>query len=404
MLRQLALLPLAFPAVGCAVSMPAIPMRAFVEGDLGSVAVSMQREVAGGYAENQALVLNVLGQCELLEGRIEEAAKHLEVAGAIMGNWQVSGGEEFAAIVGSESSKNWRGDPYEKVMNAFYLGLTFLWRGEPDNARAAFKRGILADAEVGDERYQADCALLFWLAGRMSRLMGTPGDAGDLFAEAQQANRFMIEHGSRGDAANPVLREPASGNLVILAECGMGPEKFATGGNAELARFRPRWHPACRARVHLGEQFLGETSILCDVDYQARTLGGTEMEGIRAGKAVFKNVSTVAGIVLLNSAAHDHGNSAQTKAILGGSLLFLGLLTSTEADVRHWPTLPSTVQVLTADVPEGDHQLRIEFVDESGRVLDDLTQNWRVTVPEGGESYYLFRSLPGLDRIESPKQ
>ena len=32
---------------------------------------------------------------------------------------------------------------------------------------------------------------------------------------------------------------------------------------------------------------LGETAILCDVDYQARTLGGTEMEGIRAGKAVF---------------------------------------------------------------------------------------------------------------------
>jgi hypothetical protein len=183
----------------------------------------------------------------------------------------------------------------------------------------------------------------------------------------------------------------------------MGPEKFATGGNAELARFRPRWHPASRARIHLGGRLLGETSILCDVDYQARTLGGTEMEGIRAGKAVFKNVSTVAGIVLLNSAAHDHGDSATTSAIVGGSLLLLGLLTSTAADVRHWPTLPSTVQALTAEVEPGEYALRVEFLDDSGNVIDGLVQNWQVIVPEGRETYHLFRSLPGLDRIEGPK-
>jgi hypothetical protein len=101
---------------------------------------------------------------------------------------------------------------------------------------------------------------------------------------------------------------------------------------------------------------------------------------------------------MLNVAAHDHGDSARTNAIVGGSLLLLGLLTSTSADVRHWPTLPSTVQVLTADVPPGTHQLRIEFLDSAGRPLHDLEQTWTVDVPERGESWYLFRSLPGLDR------
>jgi len=277
-----------------------------------------------------------------------------------------------------------------------------LWRGEPDNARAAFKRGILADGEVADERYQADFALLFWLAGRMSNLMGLRSDADDFFREAQAADRFMREHGSRAEADNRVLRDPAAGNLVLLVECGMGPEKYADGGQQELARFRPRWHPAARARATLGGTSLGETSILADVDYQARTLGGTEMEGIRQGKAVFKSVATTAGVVLLASAANDHGDSARTQAIVGGSLLVLGLLTSTAADVRHWPTLPSTVQVLTAQVPPGDHPLRIEFLDRNGGVLPDLTQNWSVSVPATGESYFLFRSLPGLDRLLQP--
>ena len=73
-----------------------------------------------------------------------------------MGNWSTSGSETFAAIVGSESSKTWKGDPYEKAMNAYYTGLLFYIRGEPDNARASFKKGILADGESGDSPQQAE--------------------------------------------------------------------------------------------------------------------------------------------------------------------------------------------------------------------------------------------------------
>lgn len=398
-LSSLPLLLVTLLLAACSVGQPAVPMQHFVRGELEVIADFARREITDGDAENLALVLNVLAQCELMRGRTEDARKYFGEAGAIMGNWQTSGGEAFSAVVGSESSKVWKGDPYEKAMNAFYLGMTYLWRGEPDNARAAFKKGILADAEVADEKYQADNALLFWLAGRMSRLMGLREDAADFFAEADRAHAFAIDHGARGERGNPVLAGRDAGNLVVLVECGMGPEKYATGAQGELARFRPRWHPAARARVWLDERALGETSLLCDVDYQARTLGGTEMEGIRKGKAVFKSAATVAGAVLLHQAMKDRGDSARTQAIVGGGLLLLGLLTSTEADVRHWPTLPASLQALTVDAAPGTHQLRIQFLEASGRVLPDLDQTWSVTVPERGESYYLFRSLPGLDRF-----
>ena len=274
-LRALFLLLLATLSA-CGISQPAIPVARFTQGDLGVVADFARKEATAGPVENQALVLNVLAQCELLQGDIDAAWQHFGAAARVMGNWQTSGSEEFSAIVGSESSKGYTGDPYEKAMNAYYLGMCYLLKGEPDNARAAFKKGILADGESGDEKYQADFTLLFWLAGRMSRAMGLPADAEDFFKEAKKADEFARSHSSRGESNNQLLRSPEVGNLVVLAEVGMGPEKIAAGNEGELARFRPRWSAAHRAQVWIDGELRGPTWMLADVDYQARTRGGTE--------------------------------------------------------------------------------------------------------------------------------
>jgi hypothetical protein len=394
--RALAAAALCWAAAGCSISQPAVPVRRFVDGDLVGVRTFAASQAAEGPEENLALVLNIQAQCDLLMGRLAEARAGFVRAGQIMGSWATSGGEAAGAILGSESSKTWKGDPYEKSMNAFYVAWTFLQTGEPDNARAACKRGILADAEVADERYQADNALLFWMAGRMSRLMGAP-DAEDYFKEARQAHAFAVQHGARGEPNVPLLAEPSRGALVVLAECGMGPEKYGDGGQEELARFRSRAHPAVRARVSLDGRPVGPTALLVDVDYQARTLGGTAMEGIRKGKAVFKSAATVAGIVLLDQAVRAgrrHREAAQTQAIVGGALLLAGLLTSTAADVRHWPTLPSSVQAIAIDASPGLHRLDVEFLDASGRSIPALRQVRDVVVPPTGESWQLFRSLP----------
>jgi len=188
--RCAALLLACLPLGSCAIEQPPVPMHQFVHGDLQPVADFARERLQTGPVENRALVLDVLAQCELMQGDTEAAWRDFFAAARIMGNWQVSGGEEVAAIVGSEGSKTYKGDPYEKAMNAFYLGMCFLWRGEPDNARAAFKKGILADAESSDEKYQADFTLLFWLAGRMSRLMGLSQEAVDFYGEARKADEF----------------------------------------------------------------------------------------------------------------------------------------------------------------------------------------------------------------------
>ena len=386
-------------APACATRLPPVPLVEFQSGELESVRVFFEEQVEEGDVASGALFLNGLAQIELLMGNTDTAWRYFSTAGRVMGNWQTSGGEEFGAIVGSESSKTWKGDPYEKAMNAYYTGLLYLLRGEPDNARAAFKKGILADAESNDELYRADFALLFWLAGRMSMHMGLADEAANYFTEARQARAFAFAHGSVGSPTNHVLENPGAGNLICLVDVGLGPEKYATGDGRALAAFRPRHNTEREAEIYLNGESLGRTEIMTDLYYQAVTRGGTEMVGIRQGKAVFKSLTGVGGVVLLNEGLKNSGSQGTNQTLIGLGLLLVSMLTDSRADVRHWTTLPETVQVLAAEVPPGEHHLRLEFLDTHGLEIPELSQEWTVEVPTDGEGIYLFRSLPGLDAL-----
>ena len=380
---------------GCASYAPPVPLELFVNGDLESVRSFFDEQVREGDVENGALFLNGLAQVDLYEGDYETARRRFETAGRVMGNWATSGGEAAGAVIGSESSKTWKGDPHEKAMNAFYAGVLYWMRGEADNARAAFRRGILADGESDEGHWQVDFSLLYWLAGRASLEMGLPGDAEGLFEEARVARAFAVEHGARGASSAPILTDPARGNLIVLAELGLGPRKVAAGPHGALAAIQPRPVMVSDAEVFVDGASVGRTTLLADLDYQALTRGGAAMEGIREGKAVFKDVTGVSGMLLLAEGLEDHGAGQRDKLIVGGALLLASLFTSAEADTRHWETLPQMVHALTAEVLPGRHEVRIEFFRPGGAREPAMTQIRTIDVEDRRDAILLFRSMPG---------
>ncbi len=390
---------LAFACAGCAAYVPPVPIHEFESGDLTAVRSFFDRQIREGDVDSSALFLNGLAQMELLQGELPRARRHFRQAGQIMGNWRTSSSEVVSAIVGAESSKTWKGDPHEKFMNAFYNGLLYWIAGEQDNARACFKKGILADGESDEGGAQTDCALLFWLAARMSAAMGLDHEAEDYAKEARRARRFAVEHGAAGAVSNAVLERPLDGNLVCILSLGLAPTKVAAGRHGSVAEVVPQSGGAASAELFLGGRSLGRAALLADLDYQATTRGGRAIEGIRRGKAVFKTVTGVGGLVMLDRAFCDLGGGGgrETKLVVGLGLLALSLLTHSAADVRHWATLPKTVHALQADVDSGEHDLRIRFRDACGRVMPHLEQTWRIEVPDDGEGVYYFRSLPVLE-------
>lgn len=399
-------------AAACGTAQPKIPLAAFAAGDWEAIETYAANELASGDPNNEAILQNVRGQAAMYRGDMAEARRSFATAYQIMGTWAVDGSEVYKAIFGNESSKTYRGDPYERGMNAFYLALADLWHGEPDNARACLINGILADAESAEAdeagkvtRAREDNALLFWMAGRMGRLAGS-SDVAEFFADAQKAHAFALDNGSRGSPSPAVLTEPAAGNVVVLVEVGLGPEKYSRASGDPIARFRERttalgrWRNEAGTAAYATVSFNGKTAgvaePLMDVFYQATTRGGTAMEGIRKGKAVLKVAAAVAGVEVMKAAMRSRdAERAAVAAGVAGALFLVAWMVSSDADIRHWPSLPSTVQVVTATLPPGRHVLSVDFVDERGSPLRGVRQEAVVDVPAEGEAWLLVRAVGG---------
>lgn len=381
-----------------------MPMDHFQNGDLPFVRQFFDEQLREGDQQSAALFLNGLAQIEMLEGNLEKARHNFRQAGQVMGNWAISSGEAFSAIVGSESSKTWRGDPHEKAMNAYYTGLLYWMFGEHDNARAAFKSGILADAESDEGDAQVDFALLYWLAGRMSIRMGLLSEAEDYFAEALQAREFAISHGARVGWSDSILANPRQGSLICLVDIGIGPIKEVGGPQGHMAVVTPRPSDVESAEFFIDGASVGRSQLLVDLNYQATTRGGESMEGIRKGKAILKTATGVGAAILLSEGLDGHSSDRGEKTAIGLGLLAFSLFMRAEADVRTWETLPDSVHALVADVPPGEHELTVVFRGRNGDELPGLSQTWSVEVPIEGEGVYFFRSLPGLVRTEEVVQ
>lgn len=388
----------------CSAGVPPVPMGQFLVGNLPLVRDFFSQQLKEGDVESAALFLNGLAQMEMLEGDLDRARGHFRQAGQMMGNWATSSTEVFSAIVGSESSKTWKGDPHEKAMNAYYTGLLYWMQGEHDNARAAFKSGILADAESDEGDAQVDFALLYWLAGRMSLHMGLADDAEQYFDEARDARDFAIEHGARRSLRQTILSDPARGNLVCLIDLDLAPNKEAGGLHGSLVVLRPRPSEVKEVEILIDDGSLGRSELMVDLEYQATTRGGHAMEGIREGKAVLKTVTGVGGAILLNQGLSGHGKHRGKKAAIGLGLLAFSLFTRAEADVRHWETLPGSVHALVAEVSPGLHEIHVVFWGHHGEEISRLSQNWTVEVPKDGEGVYFFRSLPESNQFDEVQQ
>ena len=87
-------------------------------------------------------------------GDPDQAELPLRQAALEMQDFEADG--EFRALVGRESTKSWKGEPYEKMAAFLMLGAVLQQSGDQGNARAMYKSAVLADAGTVEERYRSD--------------------------------------------------------------------------------------------------------------------------------------------------------------------------------------------------------------------------------------------------------
>lgn len=353
------LLPIAVVAVlvlvGCATKQPPRPPLT------GDPVVDGRNAITYSPPRDKVLWEYRVALAALRRSDFEEAKRLLDEAITRLGGIYTSDADAKKArsFFHAEAKKTFIGEPYERVMAYYYRGVLYWMDGEPDNARACFRSAQFQDADTENHEYAADYVLLDYLDGFSTAKLG--GNSAEELARAQK--------NARGTSQPPPYHLKA--NVLVFLEFGRGPAKFATGRYSEQLRFQEQPSPVRSVSLRLGTQKIPLVAY-DDLQWQATTRGGRVMDHILANKAVFKTATGAAAIAAGATSialANNRGNGA---LIAGGVAIVAGILSATttpEADIRAWENLPRYLSFAALELPPGQHELWVDFLDAHGRAV-----------------------------------
>lgn len=289
-----------------------------------------------------------------------------------------------------EGSKDFKGEPYERAMAFLYRGLIYLHDGDYENARAAFRRGLMQDAFAEEDQNRSDFALLLYLDAWASHVNGDD----DLSQETmEQLKKLRPDFGGFGE----------KDDTLVLAETGLAPRKLGDGASHSYFVYR-RGKPILENQVQV---MRGAAAIQAypmeDLYYQASTRGGREIDKILAGKAQFKATTGGVGSFLADtsvalassssafSAGGDYGGAVAAVGAFSGVLLIVSSSTKPQADVRTWSSLPDTIHVLTFASGGKALDLSARFL-KAGVAVEGADKPFRCEVDENHKQLCLVRA------------
>jgi tetratricopeptide (TPR) repeat protein len=352
--------------------------------------------------ENFALNNLRLGSADLARYDLQDAQDAFLKAYEVLNSFGVNnGGRTLGAVLVDEKIKIWRGEPFEKAMANFYLGLTYYMQHDYQNARAAFENALfkLKDYEdksddndgKGDQFKDADSNFVIAsiMLGRCWQHLGREDLARASF-DAVIKQRPDLE-----PLANYGRNEES--NLLLVVEYGEGPVRKTTFDGSILG-FAPTPEqvgsvPAPRVEVDgefVNPHLFHEAPV--DLLAMAQDRKWQSIDTIRAVKSAIGTGLIAGGAVEGFRGLNESGSRQRTDLVVGASLLAAGALlkATSQSDVRGWDMLPRSVFLIPLHVSPGPHDVTVEFPRAGG-----LRQTWHgLVAPPQGDDTYLFHMLP----------
>jgi len=324
-------------------------------------------------------------ECAAADYDLGEAERAFYKAYEVMNSGGVNNASRSAAAVMlAEKVKVWKGEPFERAMANFYLGLVYYMRQDYANARAAFENALFKLRDYGEsgktDQYQeqeSNFTIAYIMLAKCWQKLGNPEKATDLFTRASKL---------RPDLAYLVEEAKQDSNVLIVADAGIGPRKVTQYDNSVVA-FVPKPQevgPLPRLQVRLNGQAIslgGAEVASIDLLELAQERQWQSMDTIRLAKSA---VGTgLMGVGAYQGMKHhpDYGSAAAFT--LGG----LALKATATADVRHWETLPRTVYIVPLSLKPGQYDITVGVGDRLA-----VAQTWRnIVAPQQGEATYYMR-------------
>jgi tetratricopeptide (TPR) repeat protein len=327
-----------------------------------------------------------------------------EAEAAFLRAWEVinstgvnAGGRTLGAVLVDEKIKIWKGEPFERAMASFYLGLIYYIRQDYGNARGAFENALFKLRDVDPEKnaakaeeVESNFALASLMLAKSFQRLGR-----DDLAKAN-FDYVTKNHPHLAPLADYEWNEKS--NLLLVVDYGYGPRKV-TDFDGAIVGFGPT--PSEEGSVALpvvtidGRPMDVSNVARPPVDLlaMAQDRKWQSIDTIRTVKSALGTGLIIGGAVTGMDAAHNrYGDRQRDNMIVAGALIGAGLLlkATSQADIRQWEMLPRTTYVIPLKVEPGTHEVTVEFPGHysSGGVR----QTWRnLAVPAQGEATYYMR-------------
>ena len=340
---------------------------AYFASDYRSAAAEL-RPFAKLTDENFALNNARLGLTYLADNRLDDAEAALlnsyEVINAVGVN---AGGRSLGAVLVDEKIRVWKGEPFERAMVNFYLGLIYTLRADHNNARAAYENALFKLRDFDDasdnarkDELESNFALATIMLGRSWQRLGRDDLAAASFARAAQLNPRLAH------LADPELHRRS--NVLLVVDYGYGPRRNTDFDGSILAFFPTpsQAGPLPTPRLLVNGQpydLRGAAAPPTDLLALAQDRKWQSIDTIRATKSVIGTGLIGAGAIMGVKGVNETGSRQRTDLAVAASLLAAGLIlkATSQADIREWGILPRTTYILPLNLPPGSHNLTIDM-------------------------------------------
>ena len=281
--------------------------------------------------------------------------------------------EEVGVLVSGENIRGYKGEDFEKVLINVYLALSFAALGELEDARVECRKINLLLRRMIDEgkrKYQ-ESAFARYLSATLWEASGEwnsayidykkayeldsnlPGLAADLIYTANRAGLYSAERKHRIEHPGAKIKRPRRnhGELMVFFERGQSPAKTPRYGEETLPMFRSRYGGSSVAVLFVDGEPYSEFVEFLNIDKTSKEFLEDRIGRMRAAQLL--RVATKAAL-----ASAVAGASKDEDA---GWLAFWLLMSTDQADLRSWLSLPKAIDIFRMELPAGKHHVRMEI-------------------------------------------
>jgi len=308
-----------------------------------------------------------------------------------------------SATLGGEEMVQYKGESYEKFLINTMNAINFLMMGQYDEALVEARRindKISKMKMDGREPYEQS-PFARYLAGILWETQKKYDDAyieyeasykldafnpllpADLLRSSKLARRpeshqkWKAEFPQTPD--NPAWHDKNKGELVIIYQQGWGPEK-QTRHNYRFPELHHVFSQTQQARLSID----GKTAMTANI-YNVERVAIQTLEK-DFGALVARRIGGVAAKAVV-------ADQVRQKNELLGSLAWIAMNVADRADLRHWSTLPQTIQMIRLPLPAGKYKISLQGLDVSGGETADALQEQEISIRGGQKTFVNWRSL-----------